>query len=130
MKKKEKILLYGSNIWALGEGMLGPLFAVFTQRIGGNILDIAWAWALYLMVAGVLVILVGKISDGILSKEKLMVTGYALNAIFTFSYLFVSSPLHLFFVQGGLGIAFALSNPTWNALYAKYEDKKQDGFIW
>lgn len=42
---KEWILLWSSNLWALGEGMLGPLFAVFAQRIGGNILDITWAWS-------------------------------------------------------------------------------------
>ncbi|MEA2006933.1 MAG: hypothetical protein U9O20_02115 [Patescibacteria group bacterium] len=41
LKKKEKILLFGNNLWSLGEGMPGPLFAVFSQRLGGNILDIA-----------------------------------------------------------------------------------------
>ncbi len=129
LNKKEKILLYSSNLWYLGEGMLGPLFAVFAERIGGNILDISWAWATYLIVTGILIMFIGKISDRI-GKEKLMVAGYALNTIFTFSYLLISSPIHLFLVQAGLGVALALANPTWNALYAKYEDKKHDGYIW
>ena len=122
--RKIKILLYGSNLWYLGEGMLGPLFAIFAERIGGNILDISWAWATYLIVTGLLSIIIGKISDTKISKEKLMIAGYLLNTIFTFSYLTVSEPIHLFFVQGGLGIAAALPSPTWSALYAKYEDKK------
>ena len=129
MNKKEKILLYGANLWYLGEGMLGPLFAIFAERIGGSILDISWAWATYLIVTGLLIIFVGKISDRI-NKEKLMIAGYFLNALFTFSYLFVSSPKHLFIVQAGLGIATALGTPTWEALYAKYEDKRHAGFIW
>jgi len=130
MNKRIKILLHGSNLWYFGTGMLGPLFAVFAERIGGDILDISWAWATYLIITGLFIILIGKISDRNDNKEKLMVAGYALNAIFTFGYLFVSAPWHLFFVQVGLGIASALAMPTWEALYAKYEDRKHAGFEW
>ena len=59
-----------------------------------------------------------------------MVVGYLLNALFTFSYLLVSSPWHLFIVQAGLGIAAALATPTWDALYSKHEDRKNGGFQW
>ena len=130
LKKKERILLYGSNIWYLGEGMLVPLFAVFAEKVGGDILEITWAWAIYLFVTGLLVMLIGKISDNKISKKKLMVAGYALNAIFTFGYLFVSSTWHLFIVQAGLGMAVALAAPTWESLYAQYEDKKHAGYTW
>lgn len=109
--------------------MLGPLFAVFTERVGGDILDISWAWATYLIATGLCIILVGKLSDRY-SREKLMIAGYALNAIGTFGYLFVQSPLHLLLVQGVLGIAAALATPTWEALYAKYESKKSPGNDW
>ena len=125
-----RILRYGSNIWYFGEGMLGPLFAVFTERIGGNIFDITWAWSTYLIITGIMHIIVGKVIDGKDSKAKVMVLGYALNALFTFGYLLVSSPWHLFIVQAGLGVAASLGTPTWNALYAKYENKKHDTFEW
>lgn len=125
-----RILLYGGNIWYFGSGMLGPLFAIFTEKIGGDILDVSWAWATYLILAGILYILVGKITDTYDNKEKIMVLGYALNALCTFAYLLVSTPWHLFLVQAGLGIAVALATPTWNALYAKNEDRKQAGFEW
>ncbi len=130
VNRPSKILLYGANIWYFGEGMLGPLFALFTERIGGDVLDVAWAWATYLFVTGILYILVGKIVDRRNNKEKIMVIGYFLNALMTFGYLFVSSPWHLFIVQAGLGVAAALATPTWNALYSKHEDKKHDGFHW
>ena len=110
--------------------MLGPLLAVFTERIGGDILDISWAWATYLIVTGVMYILVGKVIDGKKYKDKAMVLGYTLNAIFTFGYLFVSSPIQLFIVQAGLGISAALATPTWNALYSKYGNKKHDTYEW
>lgn len=125
-----KILLFGGCIWYFAEGMFGPLVAIFTQQIGGDLLNITWAWATYLMVAGLLFIVVGKITDKFDNKEKIMVLGYALNALFTFGYAFINSPHELIFVQAGLGVAAALATPTWNSLYAKYEDKGQDGYEW
>src|SRR3989338_201576 len=106
MNDKEKILLYSSNLWSFANGMLGPLLAVFTEKIGGSILDISWAWAIYLIVTGVCVIGIGKLSDHH-SKEKIMIAGYALTTVFTFSYLLVQTPMHLFIVQAGLGFALA-----------------------
>jgi predicted MFS family arabinose efflux permease len=130
LNRTEKLLLYGGNLWYLGEGMLGPLFAVFTERVGGSILDISWAWAIYLVVTGLMMVVVGNLCDRGISKEKMMVAGYALNAVFTFGYLLVQSPMGLFMVQAGLGFAAALATPTWYALYAKHEDKRHDGETW
>ena len=59
-----------------------------------------------------------------------MILGYILNSLFTFGYLFVKTPMHLFIVQAGLGVASALTVPTWEALYSKYEDKHQEGYEW
>lgn len=110
--------------------MLGPLFAVFAERIGGSILDISIAWAVYLVTTGILIILIGKFSDKRGKHEELVTIGFALNALFTFGYLFVSEPFHLLIVQAGLGIGTALSTPAWNSLYARYEDKKRSAYGW
>jgi predicted MFS family arabinose efflux permease len=130
LNRKIKILLYGSNIWSLGEGMMGPIFAIFNEKIGGSILDVSWIWASYLIATGMFTIFVGNISDTKISKEKLMIAGYALNTFFTFSYLLVSSSIDLFFVQIGLGLATALATPTWDALYAQYQNRENAGYIW
>jgi len=130
LKKNLRILLYSSNIWYLGEGMFAPIFGLFTQKIGGNILDISGIWATYLIATGIFTIIVGRLSDRNISKAKLMIAGYALNAFFTFCYIFVSSQLSLFVVQIGLGIASALATPTWDALYAQYEERKNAGQSW
>jgi MFS family permease len=130
LSRETRILLYSSNAWSLAEGMIGPFFGVLTQRIGGDLLDISWVWAIYLIVTGVCNILVGKISDQKMDKETLMITGYVLNTLFTFCYVFVSSPAQLFLVQAGLGVATALATPTWDALYSKYEDRARSGYIW
>lgn len=125
----EKILLIGGGFWYFGEGMLGPLFAIFAQKIGGNVLEITWAWATYLLVLGILTLILGKYSDKC-NKKKMMISGYSLNAIFTFGYLFVKNPWSLLLVQAGLGLACALATPTWDALYSEHMNKKKDGDAW
>lgn len=130
LTKTSKILLWGANLWFFGEGMLGPLYAVFSEKVGGDILDITWAWATYLIITGIFIIIVGRLTNGKPYKAKVMIAGYALNAIFTFCYLFVSNPLELFLVQCGLGIAEAIGTPTWDALYAKNLNEGHDSLAW
>lgn len=131
--KRGRILLISSALWYFGEGMLGPLFAVFAHDIGGNILDVTSAWAVFLVVTGLCTMIVGRVADLFQRKraaEIMLVTGYGLNAALTFSYLLVSTPEGLFAVQAGLGIAVALSSPTWLSLYSKATMHDQSASAW
>lgn len=130
MSRHARILLVSSYCWYLGEGMLGPLFAVFAMRVGGDVLAISWAWATYLVVTGVLVLAVGQVSDRWVGKTPLMLAGYVLNTLCTFGYLLVTSPWHLFVVQAGLGVAAALALPTWHALFTEAVGTKRLGTMW
>jgi hypothetical protein len=130
LKPQERNLLWSANIWYLGDGMLGPLFAIFTQRIGGNILDITWAWALYLVITGVFTIVLGTYIDGKIDPRKIMIFGYFLSALATFGYLLVDTPIDLIIVQILLGLSNALTTPTWNSLYAKYSETTHSTQIW
>ena len=129
MSKHASVLVWSSNLWNFGDGLLGPLFTVFAQRIGGNILDVTWAWGVYLVTMGVGIIIVGHISNRV-SKLHLLVTGYLLATICTFGYLLVHSSEMLFIVQGGLGVATALANPTYLALFARYSAGAGEGSAW
>ena len=130
LSAQAKILIIADNLWLFGEGMFGPLFAVFAERVGGDLLEISWAWATYLIINGIFIVIFGKISDK-LGVRRLLVTGYYLNVIFTFGYLFVHSALALLIVQAGLGIAAAMATPTWDALYTEGSEKEEDrSFMW
>lgn len=127
--KKERTLLFANNLWYLSEGMLGPLFGIFCAKFQSSPLDISWVWALYLISVGIVVVGLGYISDFIY-KEKLLVMGYALQTIFTFGYIFVTTKKQLALLQIGLGISGGLSTTTWYALYARCEDKTHEGLTW
>ena len=61
LSKSAKILLLASSLWYFGEGLFGPLFAVFAEKVGGDIMDITWAWSLYLIVTGIAYVAIGKL---------------------------------------------------------------------
>lgn len=130
LNKNTKFLIMADASWFFGEGLLGPLFAVFAQRIGGSILDITYAWALYLIVSGLSVIIVGKTARNRSRQQQLVLAGYALNAALTFAYLLVNSSIRLFIVQAGLGIAAAIATPTWDALFSFSEGRRTTGLAW
>ena len=130
MTKTVKILLVASSLWYFGEGLFGPLFAVFSEKVGGDLLDITWAWSAYLIVTGLMYLLVGRTLRDSKYQKEVMVFGYALNTLFTFSYLLVNSVSTLFFVQIGLGIAESLSTPIWDSLFANDLEDKNNTFLW
>ena len=59
-----------------------------------------------------------------------MIVGYALNALLTFCYMFVSNPTQLFLLQIGLGMAEALSAPIWDSLFASNLEDTDNTFHW
>ena len=110
--------------------MLGPLYAIFAERIGGSVMELSWVYALFMGVTGVGVLVVGRYADRI-GLEVLCVAGFALSALATYGYLLVDTIWSLLVVQLVSGIAIALSEPTWYALYDKHSgDDSKDGYIW
>ncbi len=128
--KAHKILLIASSLWFFGEGLFTPLFAVFSEKIGGDILDLTWALSLYLVLTGILYIVFGKLLRKSKHKEIALIMGYLLNTVFTFCYLFIHNSTQLFLLQIGLAIAEALSTPIWDSLFAKYLESSDDSLFW
>ena len=128
--RPHRILLIASSLWFFGEGLFSPLFAVFSEKIGGDILDVTWALSLYLCLTGILYMVFGKLLRNSKYKEYFLILGYLLNTILTFSYIFIQTSHQLLLLQVGLAIAEALSTPIWDALFAKYLEKSDDSLFW
>lgn len=130
MTRPMRLLLLASSLWYFSEGLLGPLFAVFTERIGGDLLDITAAWAAYLIVSGLAYPVFGRLINRSRWKFRVIAIGYALNTVFTFAYLLVTDTHRLLLVQVGLGLAEAISTPSWDAFFASQLHEKDDTFAW
>jgi len=130
MKKGLRILLF-SDTWAtLALGMIGPIYAIFVEKIGGDILDASWAYFAFMITTGVVMYLISHWEDKVKHKEKLITLGYSLTALGCLSYIFVYNQTTLIVTQIILGLAEAIQLPAYDALYSKYITKKKAAPEW
>lgn len=129
MNKIAKILLVTESFWIFGSGLFLPIFAIFSQKVGGDILDAGIAAGLFLIVTATMEWPIGKFLDKF--KEKwFIVADYFLEGFVFVGYIFVDNIWSLFVLQILLGIANAIGDPAWESLYDKNTGVKSSGRAW
>ena len=130
MQKELKIILVSSTLLNLAAGLFGPLYAAFVEEIGGGLVVTGASYAVYTTASGFLVFFISRWEDHVKHQEKLVIFGRGLVALAFFGYLLISKPIHLFIVQGVLGIAFAVSAPALQSIYSKHLDDGKYASQW
>ncbi|MBU0635740.1 MFS transporter [Candidatus Micrarchaeota archaeon] len=130
MRKWLKTLLVADSFAALASGMLLPIYAIFVGQIGGDLLDASSSWAVFAIIAGILIYVMGRWEDKHKHYARLMFSGYLLRALAFLGYFFVSNTTELFLVQIILGISAAVLTPSYDALYSSYLDKGKYATEW
>ena len=130
MNTKIRLLLILDGFIITAFGLLGPIYAVFVQKIGGNILDAGLAFAVYSITLGVVAYFTGKLGDKIKNQINLLIIGQILLSIGFFSYLTVRNPTHLMFTQFILGLGAAISYPIYDGLFSISLDKGKQYSEW
>lgn len=124
-------ILLGTNAVIMTAGaMLGPIYALFVEEIGGNILDAGLTYAVYAVVSGIVMIVSGNFSDRFRLEKATMNIGYLLLALAFLLYLKVDSVQNLFLVQVVLGIGQAIYYPAYDSLFSQNLVKGHYGLEW
>jgi MFS family permease len=129
MNKWLKILLLADSFMLLAMGMLTPIYAIFVEEIGGDILAASWAWALFTFTSGLLIWFFGKLEDNA-QHGRIISLGYMVRCLAFLGYFFVTTEYHLFAVQILLGIGFAISIPAYDSLYSRLLEKGKFASGW
>jgi MFS family permease len=130
MNKLIEILLVSSFFGNMAAGFIGPIYAVFVEQVGGDLITAGIAYAIFAIVSGILLILLGRWEDHVKHKANLLIASRLLSIAGFMGYLFVHSPEQLFFVQVILGISIALGAPAFDSIYYKNVSKKDSAFEW
>ncbi|MAF81051.1 hypothetical protein CL628_03495 [bacterium] len=125
-----KILIVTNSLILLAGAMLGPIYALFVDDIGGSLLDVGWAGGVYALVAGITIYFSGRLSDKVKERELLVVAGYAILGVGFLLYLLVDSIWMLLITQAVIGFGEATYTPSFDALYSKNLNKKRAGSGW
>ena len=123
MKWQLKVLLLSSALYLLAGGLFGPIYAIFVEKIGGNLLTAGTAYSAFALAAGIMIFFISKWEDKVKHQEKLIICGYALACLGYLGYLFVQTPLHLFIVQIIFGAGTAIGASAYDGLYSRHLDK-------
>ena len=73
-----KLLIASYGIATFSEGVLMPIYAIFVQRIGGDILEASGAISIFLFVSGLTTVLIHRSNWSQKHRIKLMVYGWLL----------------------------------------------------
>lgn len=130
MKNELKILLMISALLLAAAGLLGPIYAVYVQEIGGDLLTAGTSYAVFAISAGLLTFLFGRWEDRVDHQEKFIIAHYLLAAIGYFGYIVAKTPTHLFIIQAVFGIGMAMGAPAYDGVYSRYMDKGKYASQW
>lgn len=130
INKPIKILLATNGLIMFAGAMLGPIYAIFVERIGGDLLDASLTGGFFALAAGLTSLISGKYADKIRENEMIIVYGYLLIGISFFMFIFVSSIYMLFVLQVIIGFAEAMYSPAFDAIYSKNLKKRNEGKGW
>lgn len=125
-----KILLMISWTFYFAIGLLGPIYAIFVEEIGGGLFVAGSSYAIFSIAMGVVTYIVAKWEDGVLRQENVIVAARGLTVLVFIGYFFIQTPLHLYIVQFFLGIVSALATPVFDSLYSKYLDTGKYASEW
>lgn len=130
MKRGLVILLACFALFTLATEVLVPVYAVFVEGIGGDLLTAGGAYAIFMGVTAVLVFLISRWEDRFKHLEKLIILGFCIKVVGFTGYVFVRTPMHLFIVQIILGIGEAVSLPAHDGLYSQLIEKGRYASVW
>lgn len=122
-----RILIVTNAFFVFIMGLFAPFYAVYVQKIGGDIAFAGLSWAIFSVVAGVLILLFSRWELKVKEQELLIALGYILRALVFCSYAFMTSLTQLVVTQIFWGVASALGTPAFDSVYAKHTEK--DGSI-
>ena len=125
-----RILIASHAMVLVAAGMLVPIYALFVEKIGGDLLDASLAFGVFTLVAGITTLISGRYSDELKETELILATGYVVTGIGFFSYILVDSIFSLLVVQVIIGIGQAIYWPSFDTIYSQHLDKGKVGREW
>ena len=118
MKELDKYLLKASFVGTFAGTMLLPVWAMLTNRVGGDIVDAGIGYALFYIVTGLVVALVGRTKWYSDNVKYMVFVGFLISGVGEFCYIFATNQYELFAIQSLVGLSVGLLNPAWDTLYS------------
>ncbi len=128
--KALKILLATNALILVAGAMIGPIYALFVEQVGGDMMDAGLTAGIFALTAGITTLAAGRYADRTKNTELIIVFGYVVLGLAFLLYTLVGSIGALFAVQVLVGFAEAIYLPAFDSLYSKHMSNHRAGREW
>ncbi len=128
VNKFYKLLISAYCLSSFSEGIILPIYAIFVQKVGGDILEASGAMALFLLVEGIFTILVHRFHWSKKHRRLMLIGGWIIWVLGIFLYFFISNILTLLITQVFTAIGNAVADPVFDAELAENTDRGHEEF--
>ncbi|MBN2457761.1 MFS transporter [Candidatus Woesearchaeota archaeon] len=125
-----KVLIITNGLVLVAGAMLGPIYALFVEDMGGSLLEASITGGIFSLAAGLTTFLAGRYSDRVRHESLIVSFAYLMMGIGFMLYLFVNSFIFLLFVQVIIGFSEALYVPAFDSLYTRHVSRSKAGRQW
>lgn len=125
-----RTILLTQGMVLLSTAMIGPIYALLVEDVGGSLFDAGVVIAVFAFFAGITVLIAGRYLDNIKNVELIVALGAIIIGIGFLGYIFVSNLAGLIIVEIILGIGEAIYAPSFDTLYTKHLDMTRIGSEW
>jgi hypothetical protein len=118
LSRQARLLLRISFLVTFAESLLVPIYAAFTEKVGGSILDAGIAFGVFSMATGAIVLLLGTSAVFQRLTRVFLAIGLWASTCCDVGYIFVHNKWQLFGVQIVAGLATGLIEPAWDSVFS------------
>lgn len=133
MNKSLKILLAVNSIFVLAANLLGPLYAVYLEGLGGSIAMVSGTWSVMLLTTTLVNFVLIRYGDRIIEHEYLLIVGFILRSLAWIGFVYAPSISAIILLQIVIGAGEAVGSTGFEALMAEHLDKSghiRDYAVW
>ena len=125
-----RTLLAANAIILMAGAMLAPIYALFVDSIGGDLMDASLTGGIFSLAAGMTSFISGRYADHIKRKDYVIVLGACIMSFGFLLMTIVDSIFSLFIVQAIIGLGEAIYYPPYDALYSQHIDGHKAATTW
>ncbi len=130
LNKALKMLLLISGLFMFAYAMLMPIYALFVEKIGGDVRAASIAYAIFWLVTGLLTFIAGRIENKMKRVELAIVCSQFIIALAYLFYYFIKSIPMLYLAMVVLGIGNAIFWPAFHSLYTRHVNAQRSAWQW
>lgn len=133
MNKSLKLLLTINSIFVLAGNLLGPLYAVFIEGLGGSIAVVSGTWSVMLLTTTLVNFVLIRYGDRVKEHEYFLITGFVFRAIAWIGFVYAHNLTTIIALQVIIGLGEAVGSTGFDAIMAEHLDKSghiRDYAVW